>query len=86
MPEPAENSNDAANTENLLENQDNNVPQFQIEEGGIQAQGENGGGGLTVCLDKCGDNVCQEAEECADESSLNCVCLENAEECPQDCN
>ena len=43
-----------------------------------------GGGGLVICSDKCGDGVCQSTEdkEC---KNVNCVCLENRAECPQDC-
>ncbi len=39
--------------------------------------------GLFICADKCGDGVCQAPDpEC---KSMNCVCLENQQECPQDC-
>ncbi len=87
LPESVENSNEGASTENLSGDQNDNVPQFQIEEGGIGVQAENGGGSLTVCLDKCGDTICQETDmECEGEGNLNCVCPETPEECPQDCN
>lgn len=42
------------------------------------------GVGLFVCVDKCGDGVCQLSDpECED--NLNCVCGETKEECPADC-
>lgn len=40
-------------------------------------------GGLLVCADKCGDGICQESKNKCD--SLNCICLEDKQECPQDC-
>jgi len=40
-------------------------------------------GFLTVCADKCGDGICQPAGTCNDK--LDCVCVENTTECPQDC-
>ena len=86
LPESVKNSNDGASTENLSGDQNNNVPQFQIEQGGIGAQGENGGGSLTVCSDKCGDNICQKTDPECEDNSLNCVCPETVEDCPQDCN
>ena len=54
----------------------------------VDSEGEievitGGGGGLTICADKCGDGVCQsQAEEC---ENLNCICFEDKQECPQDC-
>lgn len=63
---------------------ENNTPQVQVQPEDIQAQGANGGGTLTVCVDKCGDGICQTSDpECKD--SMNCVCPENQQECPQDC-
>jgi len=39
---------------------------------------------LFVCVDKCGDSICQISDtECEDE--LNCICPENIENCPVDC-
>jgi len=58
-----------------------NVPQVQI-----QAQGGSGVGALSVCLDKCGDDICQKIDpNCNEDSNLNCICPENSQECPQDC-
>lgn len=39
--------------------------------------------GIFVCVDKCGDGICQPPEKECD--NLNCVCLENPQECPADC-
>ncbi len=40
--------------------------------------------GLTVCIDKCGDGICQPANtDCG--NSLNCVCSETKTDCPSDC-
>jgi len=42
-------------------------------------------GGLIVCVDKCGDGVCQKDNTSCDSKSLNCTCQESFQECPQDC-
>lgn len=40
--------------------------------------------GLTICVDKCGDGVCQALDpECKD--SMNCTCAETKVDCPGDC-
>lgn len=40
--------------------------------------------GLFICLDKCGDGVCQTADLlCTDK--LNCPCVESRDNCPSDC-
>lgn len=63
-----------------------NAPQAQIEIGGVQAQGDTGGGTLSVCLDKCGDGICQKTDSnCGKDNNLNCICPEIPQECPQDC-
>jgi len=49
---------------------------------GIEVNGGNNGG-LFICSDKCGDGICQAAQEKCD--SINCTCVENVSECPQDC-
>jgi len=66
--------------------EDNNNPQVQVEVGGIQAQGGNGQGMLSVCLDKCGDGVCQKTDpNCGKDNNLNCICPETPQDCPEDC-
>lgn len=55
-------------------NQPNNMPQVQL------VPDES----LTVCLDKCGDGVCQSAGIICEEN-LNCICAETKLDCPQDC-
>jgi len=57
------------------------IPQAQIEVGGTQKNG----GGLSICLDKCGDNICQKSDPDCKANSLNCICPETVQECPQDC-
>ncbi|MEK7080435.1 MAG: hypothetical protein AAB925_01205 [Patescibacteria group bacterium] len=57
-----------------------NLP-VQIEAGGTQPDG----GGLSICFDKCGDNVCQKTDPNCKDNSMNCICLETSQECPQDC-
>lgn len=77
--------------ENLIQteqpnNQNNTeeVPQVQLEVGGVQTEGENNQGGLIICSDKCGDGVCQKSDpECKD--NMNCICPETPQDCPQDC-
>jgi len=51
----------------------------------IEAEATNGGGTLTMCLDECGNGVCQaKDDECAKTGS-NCVCPETSADCPTDC-
>jgi flagellar basal body-associated protein FliL len=73
------------NKENLSgdNNDDNLIPQIEIEAEGV-ANGSNNGGMLTVCVEKCGDGVCQETNEKC-QNSLNCACPETSDKCPQDC-
>jgi len=73
------------NQENLSgdSNNDNLIPQIEIEAEGI-TNGSNNGGTLTVCVEKCGDGVCQETNEKC-QNSLNCACPETPDKCPQDC-
>jgi len=40
--------------------------------------------GLTVCVEKCGDGICQPAGTACNDN-LNCTCAETREDCPQDC-
>lgn len=63
-----------------------NNQQVQIEVGGVQAEGNTGLGALSVCLDKCGDGICQKTDpNCSKNNNLNCICPETPQECPQDC-
>lgn len=39
---------------------------------------------FTVCIDKCGDGVCQPAGAVCD-NNLNCTCPETKTDCPSDC-
>jgi len=90
-----QNSLQGASVENSVEEKSNaggdnqgnqtEVPQVQIQADGIQSQGGNNGGGLTVCLDKCGDGTCQETDPNCTDKSINCICPETIQECPQDC-
>ena len=65
----------------------NNVPQVQVQlqNGAVVAQPSNNSsqGSLTVCLDKCGDGICQTNPDC--KPGANCLCPETKQECPQDC-
>lgn len=79
-----------AQTENGVLGDENkpadNTPQIEIKADGVQAQGGTGTGMLTVCLDKCGDGICQATDSyCSENNSLNCICVETPQECPQDC-
>jgi len=53
----------------------------------IQAEGDSGTGNgtFTVCLDNCGDGICQAEDQDCGKNGLNCICAENKQECPQDC-
>lgn len=54
------------------------------EDSGIEIQ-TGSQTGLNICIDKCGDGVCQKVDlKCVD--NLNCICLEDTNECPQDCS
>lgn len=76
-----------AQTENNSINKTaNNTPSVQVQIGGVQANGENGGGILTVCMDKCGDGICQKTDpNCGKNNTLNCICPETSQNCPKDC-
>ncbi|OGZ62451.1 MAG: hypothetical protein A3C58_03625 [Candidatus Staskawiczbacteria bacterium RIFCSPHIGHO2_02_FULL_34_10] len=57
-------------------------PQIQLNNPDIEVQG---GGGLFICSDLCGDGICQKTEPTCKNGSLNCICPETPQECPQDC-
>ena len=60
---------------------ESNNSSSQVE---IETKGTNNKGTITVCVDECGNGVCQKVNPyCAD--NLNCVCEETPQECPQDC-
>ncbi len=64
----------------------NIVPENQdLPSVNIKAEGQNGGGFLTVCLDKCGDGICQTADPNCKEGNSTCICAETKEECSKDC-
>ena len=42
-------------------------------------------GGLHICADKCGDGVCQRVDLECSKDSVNCICQEDINECPEDC-
>jgi len=63
----------------------NSEPESQVNIEGMEVETEGGssGGGLIVCLDKCGDGICQKSDSACE--GMNCVCPETPQECPQDC-
>jgi hypothetical protein len=62
------------------------IPQVQIQPGDMQVEGGEGKGSFSVCLDRCGDNICQTTDpNCAPGNNLSCVCEETHQSCPQDC-
>lgn len=63
------------------------TPSAKIDAGGVGATGTSGEGVLSICLDMCGDGVCQETDpNCGKpDNDLNCICAESVQECPQDC-
>jgi len=87
------NDDNSANVEqiNPNSNQNENQDQIQVQSDGIKVEGsDNSGntgpqGGLIVCVDKCGDGICQNSNTACDPKGLNCVCQESLAECPQDC-
>lgn len=40
-------------------------------------------GSLSICMDKCGDGICQISNE--DCGEIDCICLETPQDCPKDC-
>lgn len=61
----------------------NNPPQVQISPP-VVTEKKPVSGGLSVCVDECGNGVCQKTDpECKD--NMNCICSETPQECPQDC-
>ena len=51
----------------------------------IDVKTEKPKGSFTICVDQCGDRICQsESIDCSN-NNLNCICPENYSECPQDC-
>jgi len=82
-----QNSAGGAQTEiNTPQPKEDNSQQVQIDVGGIDAQKENEKGIMSVCLDKCGDNICQKTDpNCSGDNNLNCICPETPQECSQDC-
>jgi len=82
-----ENSAGGLSVESQIIEEENNIqeetPAVQVEGVGVEVA-EGDGDGLTICLEKCGDGVCQEAGTiCPDK--LNCICAETPQECPSDC-
>lgn len=63
-----------------------NDKDIDINLGNVEVEGDNGSGGLTICLDRCGDNVCQTQDSKCPDGSFNCPCAETPQDCPQDCD
>lgn len=61
------------------EEKSDNLPDIQIK---TDQPIDNG---FSVCSDQCGNGVCQKEDLSCDKKSLNCVCAENSQDCPQDC-
>ncbi len=40
---------------------------------------------LTVCVEECGNGVCQKTGPDCKAGDLNCICPETHADCPQDC-
>ena len=59
--------------------------QVELQTQGVKAQSANGGGTLSICLDKCGDGICQAQDTTCKSGDLNCICPETHASCPADC-
>lgn len=84
---PSGNVNKQDNTDSIEElTKENNPSDNKI---GVEAiVGESDGGvqgGIIVCAYKCGDGVCQSNVQC-ESGDMNCICVENVQECPEDCS
>ena len=88
------NSANGVKTEQKTENPSGNdntaniSTQVQLQAGGVQVQATDGNsnGNFSVCSDKCGDGICQKTDpNCTKDNSMNCICPETPQECPQDC-
>jgi len=77
--------NESPNTQEVQqENSQNSQDQINTDSPFIEIETETEDqSGFLVCVDKCGDGVCQQGEERCD--NLNCICREDKQECPQDC-
>lgn len=80
-----QNSAGGATIENVEQNQEESEVQAEFGDIEIETQGSSSSGGLSICMDKCGDNICQAKDEACPEGSFNCPCEETPAECPQDC-
>ncbi len=71
----------------ITPDQSQNQPQVNVENPHIKTQPQlepSTQTGFSVCVDKCGDGVCQPAGTiCKD--NLNCICAETKTDCPSDC-
>jgi len=65
--------------------QSNPSLKFNPQNQGVELKEANNIKGLTVCLDKCGDGICQKKDPNCEDENLNCVCAEDYEDCLKDC-
>jgi|SRR3989344_2209873 len=68
-----------------ISNTPEQTPNIKLQNPNIEIQGI-GAATLTVCLDRCGDGVCQKTNDNCKDGNLNCICPETVNECPQDCS
>jgi len=83
-----ENSLGGTNTESPAGNEQNTNPgnnQPQVEVKVEPDNSSNSIGTFTICVDECGNGVCQAYDPDCETEGLNCICSETHQDCPQDC-
>jgi hypothetical protein len=72
---------------NSQSNKQKDIPENPVNIENVQINGGGDQGGLIICVDNCGDGICQKAgDPCENNDNLNCSCPETLQDCPKDCN
>jgi flagellar basal body-associated protein FliL len=74
------------NTQNPDENNNstNSAPQVEVQTDKGSANTADSGS-FSVCIDECGNGICQASDPNCDKKSMNCICPEAKADCPEDC-
>ena len=92
VPRTVENTNEGAYTENSLPEENSNTSpngsfaqDLPLQGSNVEIDGTGPQGGLTICVDQCGNGECQKIDPRCAAGDVNCICSESPAECPQDC-